>query len=181
MKRNLRGNCCSDENSFFISFHITNDKFVIQHSSWPPEFWNEDPTVVPNMISDFMYQKNEVKKDNCSRYRPGMAQSVGRGIALLFHDRGTRRGWVVSSTPLPHFTPGKDPVPILQEAGWSPRPVWTGGKSHPHRYSIPDRPARSQSLYWLSYPTHTRINSLSLNIIIFILLAASVGKLQDFQ
>jgi len=48
------------------------------------------------------------------RHRPGMAQGVGRGIALLFHDRGTRRGWVVNSTPRPHFTPGKDPVPILQ-------------------------------------------------------------------
>ena len=45
-----------------------------------------------------------------------MAQRVGRGIALLFLDRGTRKGWVVSSTPRQHFTPGKDPVPILQEA-----------------------------------------------------------------
>jgi hypothetical protein len=25
-------------------------------------------------------------------YRPGVAQRVGRGIALLFHDHGTRRG-----------------------------------------------------------------------------------------
>jgi len=40
-------------------------------------------------------------------------------------------------------TPGKDAVPIVQEAGWAPGPVWTGGKSHPHRDSIPDRPARS--------------------------------------
>ena len=81
-----------------------------------------------------------------------MAQRVDRGIALLFHDHGTRRGWVVSSTPLPHFTPRKDPVPILQVTGWAPGPVWTGGKSRPHRDSIPDRPARSQSLYRLSYP-----------------------------
>ena len=50
---------------------------------------------------------------------------------------------MVSSTPRPHFTPGKDPVPIVQEAGWAPGPVWTGGKSLPHRDSIPDRPARS--------------------------------------
>ena len=50
---------------------------------------------------------------------------------------------MVSSTPRPHFTPGKDPVPILQEAGWAPGPVCTGGKSRPHRDSIPDRPARS--------------------------------------
>jgi len=48
-----------------------------------------------------------------SRYRPGVAQRVVRCIALLLHDRGTGRGWVVSSTPRPHFTPGKDPVLIL--------------------------------------------------------------------
>jgi len=23
------------------------------------------------------------------------------------------------------FTPGKDPLPIVQEAGWAPGPVWT--------------------------------------------------------
>ena len=67
-----------------------------------------------------------------------MVQRVGRTIALLFHDRGTRRGLVVSSTPRPHFTPGKDPVLIVQEAGWAPGPVWTGGKSRPHWDSIPD-------------------------------------------
>ena len=31
-------------------------------------------------------------KINWPRYRPCVAQRVGRGIALLFHDRGTRRG-----------------------------------------------------------------------------------------
>ena len=84
-----------------------------------------------------------IKNVKLSRYRPGVAHRVGRGIALLFHDRGTRRGWVVSSTPRPHFTPGKEPVPILQEAGWAPGLVWTGGKSRPHRDSIPERPPRS--------------------------------------
>jgi len=97
-------------------------------------------------------------KVKCSRYRPGVAQRVGRGIALPFHYRGTRRGWVVSSTPRPHFTPGKDPVPILQEAGRDPGPVWTGGKSRPHQDSIPHRPARSHSLYWLSYRAHTLVS-----------------------
>ena len=86
-----------------------------------------------------------------SCHRPGVAQRMGRGIVLLFHDRGTRRGWVVSSTPRPHFTPRKDPVPILKEDGWVPWPVWMGGKSRPHRDSIPDHPAYSQSLYRLSY------------------------------
>ena len=36
-----------------------------------------------------------------SRYRPGVGQRVGRSIALLFQDRGTRRGLLVSSTPRP--------------------------------------------------------------------------------
>jgi len=85
-----------------------------------------------------------------------VAQRVGRGRALLFHNRCTRRGRVVSSTPRPHFNPGKDPVPILQEAGWTPGPVWTGGRSRPNRDSIPDSPARSQSLYRLSYRPYTK-------------------------
>jgi len=29
------------------------------------------------------------EKLKCSRYRPCVAQRVGRGLALLFHDRGT--------------------------------------------------------------------------------------------
>ena len=101
---------------------------------------------------------------------PGVPQRVGRGIALLFHDHGTKRGWVVSSTPWPHFNPGKDPVPILQEAIWAPGPVWTGEKSHSYRDSIPDRPARSQSLYRLSYPayrlTHKTLYILPINIVV---------------
>jgi len=72
----------------------------------------------------FLHNWRQVRaKVKWSRYRPGVAQRVGRGIAELFHERGTRRGWVVSSTPQPHFTPGKDPVPIVQEAGWA---LWAG-------------------------------------------------------
>ena len=115
------------------------------------------------MVSGFQYGRNRnfqynysEKSVKSSRYRPGVAQRVSRGIALLFHDRGTRRAWMVSSTPRPHFTPGKDSVPILQEAGGAPGPVWNDGKSRLHRDSIPDRPARSQSLYRLSYPAHTQ-------------------------
>ena len=71
---------------------------------------------------------------------------------------------MVSSTPRPHFIPGKELVPILQEAGWASGPVWTGGISRPHRDSIPDRPARSQSLYRLSYPAH-KMHSANVKII----------------
>ena len=59
---------------------------------------------------------------------------------------------MVSSTPWSYFTPGKDPVPILQEAGWAPGPVWTGGNSCSHRNSIPDHPARSS----VAIPTELR-------------------------
>jgi len=112
-----------------------------------------------------------------SRYRPGVAQRVGRGIALLFHDRDTRRGWVVSRTPRPHFTPGKDLVPIVQEAGWAPGPVWTGGKSRPHRDSIPDHPTRSQSLYRLSYRAHTYIKLKKNHTLVYLLLFNDVRTL----
>ena len=45
---------------------------------------------------------------------------------------GTRRGWGVSVTPRPLFTRRKDPVPIVQEAGWSPRAgLDRCGKSRP--------------------------------------------------
>jgi len=94
-----------------------------------------------------------------SRYRPGVAQRVGRGIALLFHDRSTRRGWLVSSMPRPHFTPGKDLVPIVQEAGWALGPVWTGGKSRPHRDSIPDHLAHSRYTKWATRPAHTHTHT----------------------
>ena len=102
-----------------------------------------------------IYVPYKVIKVKWSRYRPGVAHTVGRGIALLFHDRGTRRGWVVSSTPRPQFNPGKDPVPILQLVGWGPRACVDGRKNlAPHWISIPDRPARSQSPYRLSYRAH---------------------------
>jgi len=89
-----------------------------------------------------------------SRYRPGVTQRVDRIKTVFFHDRGTRSGWVVSSTPRPYFITGKDPAPILQKVGWAPGSVWTSGKSRPRRDSIPDRPARKQSLYRMNYPAH---------------------------
>jgi hypothetical protein len=91
------------------------------------------------------------------RYRPGCGPEGGRGIALLFQDFGARRGWGVSSTPRPHFTQGQDPVPIVQEDGWAPAPVWTGAENLAHTgIRSPDRLARSQSLYRTSYPAHAK-------------------------
>ena len=81
------------------------------------------------------------------------AHRGSRGIALLFHDHSTRRGWGVSVMPRPLFTPTKDLVPTVQEAGWTPGPVWTGGENFaPIGIRSPDCPAHSQSLYQLRYP-----------------------------
>jgi hypothetical protein len=87
------------------------------------------------------------------------AHRGSRGIALLFHDHGNSRGWGVSVKPRPLFTPGKDPVPIVQEPGWAPGPFWTGAENRtPTGIRSPDRPARRQSLYRLRYPTDDQIS-----------------------
>jgi len=49
-------------------------------------------------------------------------------------------GW--STTPSGLFIHGKDPVPVVHEAGWAPGPVWTDaanlpGPSSPWRVGIP--------------------------------------------
>ena len=82
------------------------------------------------------------------------AHRGSRGIALPFLDHGTRRRRGVV-TPRPLFTPGKDPITIIQEAVWAPGPVWTGEENlAPTGILSPHRPARSHSLHRLRYPAH---------------------------
>jgi hypothetical protein len=84
------------------------------------------------VLNNFGYHKVQSKKVKCTlvqalRLCTGRTAHRGsKGIALHFHDHGTRRGGGVSVTPRPLFTPGKDPVPTVQEARWAPGPVWTG-------------------------------------------------------
>jgi hypothetical protein len=78
---------------------------------------------------------------------------------LLIHDLDIRCG-VVSLTPRPRITPGKGPpVPIVQEAGWAPEPVWTqrieekyvclcrGSNQSVTHYTDWATPARSYCMY----------------------------------
>jgi hypothetical protein len=59
---------------------------------------------------------------------------------------------VASPTPRPLYPRERDPVPIVREAGWAPGPVWTAAENlAPTGIRSPDRPARSESLYRLSY------------------------------
>ena len=47
----------------------------------------------------------------------------------------------------------RDPVPIVQEEGWDPRPVWTSTENLvPTGTRSTDGAARSESLHQLSYP-----------------------------
>ena len=69
-------------------------------------------------------------------------------------------GWS-AARPGPHFIPGKNSVPTLQEAGWASGQVRTGGKSRPHRDSIPDLPVRSSVAILTELPgPHSRDNKV---------------------
>ena len=90
-------------------------------------------------------------------YRGRTAHKGSRGLTLLFLEHGTRREWGVSVTSRSLFTPGKDPVPTVQEAEWAPGPVWIGAENFaPNGIRSPDHPACSLSLYRLRYLAHHR-------------------------
>jgi hypothetical protein len=78
-------------------------------------------------------------------------QSRSRDIAILLLNFGVRRGWLVA-TPRPLYPPGK-----LRgthgTGGWvGPSDGWTDAENlAPTGIQPPDRPARSESLYRLSY------------------------------
>jgi len=84
------------------------------------------------------------------------AQRGSRRMALLFLDHGIRTGWGVSVTPRPLYTPGKDTVPILQEAGWAPGPVWTGAENlaSTGTQSRTIQPVASHYNDWATRPTN---------------------------
>ena len=57
---------------------------------------------------------------------------------------------MVLESRLDRFTPGKDPVNIVQETGWAPGPVCTGAENlAPTGMRSPDRPASRYTDYAL--------------------------------
>jgi hypothetical protein len=80
---------------------------------------------------------------------------VSRVIAQLFLGlRHSRWGWGVSPTTRPPLPPRTTRYPFYRRLGGPQGRSGRVGNLRPHRDSIPDRPARSQSLYRLSYPAH---------------------------
>ena len=83
------------------------------------------------------------------------ARRGSRGIALPFHDHGTRRGVGSASRPGRSLTPGKNRYALYTRLG---DPQGRFGQvrkiSPPTGIWSPDRLARSQSLYRLRYSAH---------------------------
>jgi hypothetical protein len=70
------------------------------------------------MSSIIVIKKVKVTLVQALRLCTGRTAHRGRrGIALPFLDHGTRSGRGVSVKPWPLFSPGQDPVPIVQEVG----------------------------------------------------------------
>ena len=60
--------------------------------------------------------------------------------------------------------PGNAPVPILQEAGWAPGPVWTGEENLALTgIRAPDRPARSSVAITTELRRPTRYKTPTIN------------------
>jgi hypothetical protein len=91
-----------------------------------------------------------------------------RGIAHCFYTSAPEGGGGQRHAPVA-FYPGKDSVPIIQETGWAPGPVWTGAENLALTgIRSTDRPARSQSLYRLSYPVHPLLYLSFQNLTVFL-------------
>jgi hypothetical protein len=102
---------------------------------------------------------NKVKQ---SRYTPWRRLGGEEYSSYSFTTSALDGGELSASLPGRALPPGKGPpVPIVQEAVWASEPVWTQRLEEKSFVSAgveprsPGRPARSQTLHWLSYPAHT--------------------------
>jgi hypothetical protein len=81
---------------------------------------------------------------------------------LLILNLGTRWRWVVCVTPRPCFSPGERTPGTHWTGSWvGPRAGLDTEAKRKILFPLPgieprspSRPARSQTLYWLSYPAH---------------------------
>ena len=93
-----------------------------------------------------------------SGFRCGLSEICAlRGVHTFRHKyRSHRRrsGRLLQSL----YPRERDRLPIVQEAGWAPVPVWTGEENLiPTGIRSSDRPALSESLYRLRYPCPTNV------------------------
>ena len=99
------------------------------------------------ILSYYFHNTDKNSPQNRSR-RPGVAEEIQ---LYSFSNLGARWGWMVNASPRPPNR-GNEPVPLVQEAGWDPGPVWQGEENlTPTGIRSPGRPARSELLYRLRY------------------------------
>jgi hypothetical protein len=104
-------------------------------------------------------QSKSKSKQSSPTTRHGGAWGKMRYSSYSFMTSALDGGEWSRSRPGRALPPGKGPpVPIVQEAGWAPEPVWTQRlEENPLPLPgieprSPGRPALSQTLYCLSYP-----------------------------
>jgi hypothetical protein len=116
--------------------------------------WHWDPLYVYGTEISITIKKIKVTLVQALRLCTGRTAHRGsRGIALLFHDQGSRRVWGVSVTSRPLFTLGKTRYPLYRRLGGPQGRCRQMRKISPSTgIRSPDHPARSQPLYRLSYP-----------------------------
>ena len=81
-----------------------------------------------------------------------------------FFNLGARWGWVVDATSRQLYPRERDPVSFIQEAGWTPGQVWTGGENvATNGTRSSDRTVRSKPPYRLSYKEKYGLRNLPLS------------------
>jgi hypothetical protein len=139
-----------DWNCILIAYHLRSRFYNDHLGTWHSTF-QYDVGLIIN-IYNLKSRSKAVPYTPWRRYR----KEEVLGLLLLILDLGTRWGWVVSVTPRPRFTPGRDPRYPL-DTGWvgarSDLDIEAGEKSSlPLPGSNPDRAVCSQTLYWQSCP-----------------------------
>ena len=104
------------------------------------------------------------------------AHRGSRGLAVIFHGHGTRRGWGISVTPRPLFTPGKTRYPLYRRlSGPQGRSVQVRKISHSQEFDPRTvQPVASRYTGYATRPTNIHcsvLNSLSVTSIMFCALA----------
>ena len=118
--------------TFLVSGFVKWLKIIVNRGCSQNVVWRKCWAIFNEYWPCFTLQKVKFTLEQATK-----AQRGRRGIPLLFLYLGLDGGgW--SKLRLARFTPGEHPVPIVQEAGWVPVPLWTGAESlAPHRDSIP--------------------------------------------
>ena len=98
------------------------------------------------------------------------ARKGSTGSAPFIHNLSARWEWVVNATPRLLYPWERAPVPIVQEAGWAPWPVWTalsptGARIRTAQHvecSYADYAIPTPCVYCLIYIVVTRIRGLTI-------------------